>query len=246
MRIDHLDHSMLSPEEVGRIVGFLGYGRPTKSTEQPTAPVWFIGYEEGLGGMNSEEALQNLRARAGFDKTMDLYEAHLLLKRKGDAIDFKKKLPSTPVWQLMAKIMRARDGHKDWKDITPANEYIRSRLGRFDGDTFLTELSPVPAGKTTDKTWKRLLSERDPDLDSKCEQRKTELKKTLKDNYPSLTICYGRTRAHDFARLLEIEWQAVNPKVCRSESGKHLLLPFFRYEQMGHSVIEDLLRSGLL
>jgi hypothetical protein len=230
----------LSTEEVGGIVKFLGYGRPS-------APVWFIGFEEGLGGMNLEEALENLKARAGFEKTMDLYEAHRLLKKGGEFIDFKKKLPSTPVWQLMAKIMRAHDGHKDWKDIKPAKEYIQSRLGRCDGDTFLTELSPVPAGKATDKTWKALLSERDPDLDSKIKQRKEKLKKTLKENCPSLVICYGQRRADDFAELLEIEWHAASPKVCKSGNGKHLLLPFFRYDQMaGHSVIEDLLHSGLL
>jgi hypothetical protein len=55
---------------------------------------------------------------------MDLYEAHLLLK-----IDFKTKLPSTAVWQWMAKIMRARDGHKDWKDL---NEEVQSFMRRAD------------------------------------------------------------------------------------------------------------------
>jgi hypothetical protein len=92
-----------------------------------------------------------------------------------------------------------------------------------------------------------LLSERDPDLDSKIEQQKKELKKTLKESCPSLVICYGKTRADEFAELLEIEWHAASPTVCKSQNAKHLLLPFFRYDQMArHSVIEDLLRSGLL
>ncbi len=229
----------LSTEDVGGIVKFLGYGRPS-------APVWFIGFEEGLGGMNLEEALQNLKARAGFEKTMDLYEAHLLLKRGGEMIDLKKMLPSTPVWQLMAKIMRAHDGHKDWTDIAPAKAYIQSRLGRSDGDTFLTELSPVPAGKATDKTWKTFLNERDTNLDGKIRQRNEELKKLLKENCPSLVICYGQTRADEFAELLEIEWRSESPKVYKSQTAKHLLLPFFRYDQLGHSVIEGLLHSGLL
>jgi hypothetical protein len=232
----------LSTEEVGGIVKFLGYGRPARTVERPSAPVWFIGFEEGLGGMKEEEGiLENLKARAGVEKTMDLYEAHLLLK-----IDFKTKLPSTKVWQWMAKIMRARDGHKDWKDLKAAKEYIGCRLGRCDGDTFLTELCPVPASKATDKTLKTLLSERDPDLDSKIELRKKELKKTLNDSCPSLVICYGKTRADEFEELLEIKWHAVTSKISKSQNAKHLLLPFFRNDLMGHSVIEDLLHSGLL
>jgi hypothetical protein len=130
--------------------------------------------------------------------------------------------------------------------MKPAKEYIRSRLGRCDGDTFLTELSPVPAGKAADKAWKTLLSERDPDLEGKIKQRKEKLGEKLKESCPSLVICYGKTRADEFAKLLEIEWHAVSPKVCKSQTAKHLLLPFFRYDQMGHSVIEDLLHSGLL
>jgi hypothetical protein len=50
----------LSIEEVEGIVRFLGYGRPS-------APVWFIGLEEGLGKMNSEDDRKNLKARASFE-----------------------------------------------------------------------------------------------------------------------------------------------------------------------------------
>jgi hypothetical protein len=46
----------LSAEEIGRIVTFLGYG-PT------SAPVWFVGFEEGLGDMTSADTVRNLKAR---------------------------------------------------------------------------------------------------------------------------------------------------------------------------------------
>lgn len=47
----------LSSDEVDRIIGFLGYGRVS-------APVGFIGLEEGLGRRNDLDAVPNLKARA--------------------------------------------------------------------------------------------------------------------------------------------------------------------------------------
>ena len=93
----------LSAEEVGRIVNFLGYGRPS-------APVWFMGIEEGLGNMNSQDISANLKARASFENTMDLREAHMRLRERGRPIDIENQPPSTQVWQWMAKIMLARQG----------------------------------------------------------------------------------------------------------------------------------------
>ena len=145
----------------------------------------------------------------------------------------------------MAKIMRAYNGNKEWGNLEAVKEYVRFKLGRSDGQTFLTELSPIPAGKASDKKWMTLLSTLDPELDSKIRQRKCKLKKALKENHHSLVICYGK-RADEFAELLEIEWHAVSPKVSRSQNAKHLLLPFFGQGRMSFSVIEELLDSGLL
>ena len=54
----------------------------------------------------------------------------------------------------MAKTMRAHDDLKrNSADMEAANHYVRTRLGRNGGDTFLTELSPIPSAKTADKVW---------------------------------------------------------------------------------------------
>jgi hypothetical protein len=82
----------LSTEEIGRIVNFLGYGRPS-------AKVWFMGIEEGLGNMNSQDISENLKARASFESTMDLREAHMRLREQGRPIDIENQPPSTQVWQ---------------------------------------------------------------------------------------------------------------------------------------------------
>ena len=139
----HLD---LSPGEIEVIVNFLGYGRLS-------APVWFIGLEEGLGKMNSEDTIKNLKARGSFEKCMDLHKAHLRLQENGQPIDITVKPPSTQVWQWMAKIMQALNDHEDWKNLAPAKEYIRSSLGRCEGHTFLTELSPIPSRATVDRNF---------------------------------------------------------------------------------------------
>jgi len=44
--------------------------------------VWFVGLEEGLGDMTSDEARENIKQRAHFSEIMDLREAHLRLKEK--------------------------------------------------------------------------------------------------------------------------------------------------------------------
>ena len=70
----------LSTDEYETIASFLGYGNPS-------AEVWFVGIEEGLGQVDSKEARTNLKARASFESTMDLRKAHLLLQRRGQTID---------------------------------------------------------------------------------------------------------------------------------------------------------------
>ncbi|HUB19194.1 MAG TPA: hypothetical protein VL990_11215 [Acidobacteriaceae bacterium] len=251
----------LSAEEIDRIVNFLGYGLPS-------APVWFMGIEEGLGNMNSQDISANLKARASFERTMDLREAHLRLREQGRPIDIEKQPPSTQVWQWMAKIMLAFQGIENWSDLIStdkenqsrarkhiqscAKKYIQHRLGRSNGNTFLTELSPIPAAKTTDQNVMSWFKENDSELEVKITQRRAELNRMLKESPHSLVICYGYgnngDRARDFAKFLEVEWQSVPdcPGVCRSGDSKRLLLPFFGNGQMSYTVFVDLIRSGLL
>ena len=242
----------LLPEEIERIINFKGYGCVT-------APVWFIGIEEGLRGMSDADAKWNLTARGSFEAVMDLRDAHLRLCERDQLIDIETKDRFTQVWQYMAKIMLARNGDKNWSVLPFAEQYIRFRLGRNDsngGETFLTELSPIPSNKSNNKEWylwfKAKLGQ---ELDRKLETRKRDLKQILaaqilNENAPRLVICYSQPRANEFARFLDIEWEPVPrcPRVCAAFRGsaRFLLLPFFGYGQIGHRVIADLLESGLL
>jgi hypothetical protein len=108
-----------SKSESENILGFLGYGRPS-------APVWFIGQEEGLGGkMPEAEARRNLHARGNWQRIMDLREAHLNLTELGEPIDIEKRRKgSSTVWLWMSRIVRAYEGSGDWRDIEKAREYM--------------------------------------------------------------------------------------------------------------------------
>jgi hypothetical protein len=247
-----MDEFTLLPEEIERIVNFKGYG-------SITAPVWFIGIEEGLGKMSDDDARRNLEVRGSFETVMDLRDAHLRLRERCQLIDIETKQSFTQVWQYMAKVMLARNGDKNWSELPFAKQYIRFRLGRRDdvrGETFLTELSPIPSNKSSNKEWymwfKATLGS---ELDRKLENRNQELKRILaeqilKDRTSRLIICYSQRRANDFARLLDIEWEPVPrcPRVCTAsrDYARYLLLPFFGNGQMGHQVIADLLDSELL
>jgi len=55
----------LTSDQRDRILGFLGYGNLS-------APVWFVGLEEGLGGADDEQAARSLQVRGAFAPAMDL------------------------------------------------------------------------------------------------------------------------------------------------------------------------------
>jgi hypothetical protein len=232
----------LTPEEIQRIVNFLGYGRIT-------APVWFIGMEEGLGRMSSEDAVRSLKARGSFEPTMDLYQACLNLRQGGQPIDIETNPPSTPVWKFMAKIMRAIHGEQNWRHPALAKEYVQFRLGRCGGDSFLTELSPIPTRQAADQTWMAWFEERDAELHEKIGQRRTTLKRLRDENASTLVICYGSSLAEKFAELLGIEWQTAFTirhktrveEVRASRDFKNWLLPFFGTGHMSDEVIDRLL-----
>lgn len=233
-------HSLdLSIEEVERIVSFLGYGRTS-------APVWFIGFEEGLGDMSDEEVIKNCKSRGRFERVMDLYEAHLDLFQNGLPINLEVKPPRTQVWQYMAKIMLAREGITTWDDKKKVRDYIRLRLGRKNSDTFLTELSPIPTKRNSDNSWRVKLTKIDNDLPSKIAQRKEELRRLLRENSRRLVVCYGLKQKTAFSELLGIDWKFITNDIFTSENSRCLLLPFFGNGQMKHTVIEHLMSNNLL
>jgi hypothetical protein len=236
----------LTEEEVSGITGFLGYGNPQRS-------VWFIGLEEGLGNSSDAEARDNLKPRSQFSPVMDLYAAHIRLQEKGKPMNIETKSGFVQEWHFMAKIMLCINGRKDWSDSKSnqkailAKDYIRFKLGRRGGDTFMTELSPIPSKHTADLSWMDAFRRTDSRLKEKIENRTKQLKRLFDESAPSRVICYGRRAADQFAALLGInKWHSITGRISASDDGKCLLLPFFGQAQMRDSDIQALVQNGLL
>jgi hypothetical protein len=243
----------LSPEEIGKLVGFLGYGNPS-------APVWFIGIEEGIGGMTPDDESYNLKARSRFDTIMDLHRAHLLLQENGRPIDIKHNPPSTQVWQYMAKIMLARRNEFECapenreavvKNRKAVHHYIGHKLGRAGNETFLTELKPFPQRAAHLGDLQARFQAADPSLETKISARRAALRGLLKNRDDrQLVICYGAAAGwrNQFESLLDVKFGplAAKSKIEKSPDSQVILLPFFGYGRMSHGVISELAASGLL
>jgi hypothetical protein len=230
----------LSDEAVKRIVGFLGYGNVS-------ARVWFIGHEEGLGRASHDEAIINLVARGHFQPIMDLVRAHHFLRENGQSIEIETKKSFTQVWTWMAKLMRARAGEADWRDKEGAKAYVRQRLGRRTGETFLTELSPIPRRTQKDNSWMDWFQTRKRDLNPLLEKRQKALRVLFYRHAPSLVVCYGSGAKCQFQELFSLgAWERTN-ELREASSDRHILmLPFFGNGHMKHAVIETLLAKRLL
>jgi hypothetical protein len=234
----------LSDDAIKRVVGFLGYGRAS-------APVWFIGLEEGLGDAKDDEAIINLKARTQFERTMDLAVAHRALREGGEPIEIETKDTFTQVWVWMAKIMRSRAGNVDWQDTEAAKTYIRQHLGRRNGETFLTEVSPIPSRKQRDKWLLEWFQKKLPDLDQMLKKRRESLYDLFRRHNPSLVVCYGSgdTARRSFQEMLSpTSWETFaelegkrRTLIEASPNRRVLLLPFFGNGHMKHSVIETLI-----
>jgi len=183
---------------------------------------------------------------------MDLFEAHIRLQEEGLPMNIETKSGFVQQWHFMAKIMLCLNGRKDWSDSRTnqkailAKDYIRFKLGRKGGDTFMTELSPIPSKHTTDLSWMDAFRRADSRLKEKIENRTKLLKRLLEESAPSRVICYG-SRADQFATLLGIEkWHSINGRISASDDRRCLLLPFFGQARMKDSDIQTLVEHGLL
>jgi len=122
----------LTDEELERLLSFVGYGRGE-------ADVWFLGMEEAGGGED------NLRARLQFEPIEDLARAHRIL---GVTKHHTGQRVIQPTWRGMCYIMLALEGRPT--DRESIRRYQTEWLGRFQGNTLLCELMPIPKPRIGD------------------------------------------------------------------------------------------------
>lgn len=227
---------VLTQQHFSGVAASLGYGNPA-------GPVWFIGAEEGLGGAMSEgEQEANIMARSQWDAVMDMFEAHLTLTEDGKAIDISQpRKGSIGVWLWMARIARAHAGMANPLDKELATEYVRQRLGRKDGTTFLTELSPLPT-RATNAPHGLMEFADTAEGRSVLATRKAEIRSLLVQHRPELIICYGKNKRAEFAEFLGVKnWkpflQHKKTDVEACELPNVYRLPFFGQGQMSYELM---------
>ena len=229
--------------EMENLLGFLGYG-------ESSAPIWFIGMEEGIAGQKDCGDFEwNVAARCTFTATMDLNDAHLNMRISGSPIDIQdvKKFRRLPQpWLWMARIVGAHFGTFDWQDTEEVKRCVREKLGRKGGHTFLTELSPLPRRNLGDRRWTKLLDINEPIAKSLISRRKQKLKTLFEANNPRLVVCYGLSKKSQFQDLLGVgSLPTVYEAVERSEDGRVLILPFFGNGRFRRSLGESMIQDGL-
>jgi len=164
----------LSREQIHRLKGHLGAGNPA-------GRFWFIGMEEA-GGSDHE-----LRVRADhFDPIIDHANGRKLINPEVDL-----RALTTQVWPAMCRIVARVGGDPRWRDRGRVKDYLEHHLGRLDGDTFLTEVLPLPKRSVSDWPYKQLWNTQADYISDVIEGRIELLRNLYQESAPTYTFCYG-------------------------------------------------------
>jgi len=179
----------LTDEQLDTLLNFVGYGTLN-------ADVWFLGMEEAGGGE------ENIRTRLKFQTVEDCAEAHKLL---GITKHHWEKRVIQRTWRGMCYIMLQLEGKEPTR--TNIRNYQAEKLGRFGGNTLLTELMPIPKPKISRWGYEELI----PQFSSGKEyyqrvkpRRIKHLQRLLAQYKPSVVIGYGKGFWKDYKELFEV------------------------------------------
>jgi hypothetical protein len=209
-----------------------------------------------LSSVKASDLAHNLRARGAWDEVMDLERALILLRHNGEPIEIATKPPRTQTWTWMARICGELAERLSWGERPGAREYVQRRLGRADpevGETFLTELSPIPSKNVaTNKEWLRAFRQAAPDCDQLISKRLVRLNGIIEQNQPQFVFCYGSEKPENNAKFKRVlpkrSWQRITNKseLCESEGCICVLMPFFGNGRLSNAecqaVIEEILK----
>ena len=194
----------LTDTELEQLLNFVGYGKLN-------ADVWFLGMEEAGGGES------NIRSRLKFRQVEDCAEAHKIL---GIIKHHSGKKIIQRTWRGMCYIMLRLEGKP--VDAENIRNYQADYLGRFQGNSLLCELMPIPKPSINDWGYEKLI----PQFSSPDEYyrivkpRRIKLLQNLIDEYhPKIVIGYGQGTSQSY-------WQAYKelfPDLKFSKNGQFLV-----------------------
>lgn len=160
------------------------------------APYWIVGPEEG--GVSTIEEFEN-RLNAwdalGREPVVDIVKFHNLI---GEGRWFSEQAPTQATWRPIIYLLLALKGMKP--NIENVRQYQKNSLGRITGETWVTELLPLPAKNEGTWIYDRLseisglhfLSGRKL-YKEYCAPHKIKRLKNAVDKYaPNVVILYGK------------------------------------------------------
>lgn len=172
--------------ELNHLLNFIGYGTLD-------ADVWFLGMEEAGGGE------ENIRTRLKFRPVEDNARAHKMLDVT--KLHWGRRVIQR-TWRGMCYIMLRLEGKE------PTRENIRTyqaeKLGRYGGNTLLTELMPIPKPKVRRWDYDELIPQFDSreDYYQTVKPRRIEYLRGLVEKHrPKVVIGYGKGFWSDYRQL---------------------------------------------
>jgi hypothetical protein len=210
----------LTAEQIKRLLTFRGYGNPS-------GRFWFVGMEEGGGDIES------LRIRADkFSTLEDLAESH----KRFDSHDMSNLIST---WRIMSAIVGRISGIADWWDPDYARDYQAKHLGRTDGETYLTEILPLPKRSLDDWPYGDIFdSPKDYFKQVFPDQRDSlQVEYEGADPKPQFVFCYGKKYWPHHREIFDfVKFQpALSGKIQwgQNESTVFILTNFFGYGWTG-------------
>ncbi len=170
-------NTSLTDTELEQLLNFVGYGKLN-------ADVWFLGMEEAGGGEN------NILSRLKFRQIEDCAEAHKILGITKHHTG-RKIIQST--WRSMCYIMLRLEGKP--VDRESIRNYQADYLGRFQGNSLLCELMPIPKPSIKDWGYETLIPQFKSlgDYYQVVKPRRVKyLQGLIKEHHPKIVIAYGQ------------------------------------------------------
>jgi hypothetical protein len=211
----------LTAAQIEKLLTFRGYGNPSDR-------FWFVGMEEG-----GTSDVEHLRIRANkFNVVEDLAESHKNFKSHN-----MSKLIST--WRLMSAIVGRISGESKWWDQDFARDYQNNQLGHLGGETYLTEVLPLPKHGLSDWPYGNIFDSPRDYFDKRFPYQLTSIRAEYRSAKPKpqFVICYGKTYWRRHRQVFDfIDFQpAMNDAIQwgRNESTVFLLTNFLDYGWTG-------------
>jgi hypothetical protein len=187
---------------------FLGYGNFS-------APIWFIGMEEG-GGNDFAQVSKRLEVwrSLGTRELEDVRDYHLEI-----GIDrfFREPIKLQRTWAHLMRVYLSVVGEPH--QVQDLKNYQRDFLGRENGDTAILELMPLPSPGTNRwfyDAWSNLslLKNRKSYLLEIMPRRISSLKKKIDDFRPKVVVFYGTSYRNYFEQIIGSETKTDDGYGC--------------------------------